>query len=97
MLKELFRPGTPFPIDKKGAIKYTEELAEGLAIWAKIDIFVLLAVFILYVFGFINNLLIGIAILFMIGCPVIMVIGFLIGCLHYLTILDVWRIVKNRF
>lgn len=96
MLKELFRPRAPFPTNKREGVVYTEELVGGIKLWAKIDAVVVPIAILLWVLGVIPPILLGLAVFFAIGCPIIMTIGFSIGCLQYLKAWECYEVVKTR-
>lgn len=96
MLKELFRPCAPFPTNRQEGVTYTEELVGGIKLWAKIDAVLVPLVILLWAIGVIPAILLGLAILFAVGCPIIMTLGFSIGCLQYLKLKECYEIVKTR-
>lgn len=98
MFKEFFRQGAPFPTNREEGVTYTEELADGIKLWAKIDIVVVPFVILLWALGVIPVILLGLAVLLVVvvGCPIIIVLGFSIGCLRYLKARECYEIVKRR-
>ncbi|MCP6720317.1 MAG: hypothetical protein KJI72_03325 [Patescibacteria group bacterium] len=96
MLKGLFRPGVPFPTNGQEGVAYTEELAGGIKLWTKIDAVVVPLAILLWATGVINTVLLGFAALFAIGCPIIMTLGFSIGCLQYLKLRECYEIVRAK-
>ena len=87
MWKRLFGPSAPFPTNKTEAIVYAEEAARGLRLWLGIDIVIALTVIVAVFYGIFNAVILVIAFAIALGCPIIMIMGFAIGCLKYLT----WR------
>ena len=96
MFSELFQPGAPFPTNKQEGVAYTEELAGGIKLWAKIDAVVVPLALLLWVAGVIPAILFGIVVLFAIGCPIIMILGFSIGCFQYLKPRECYEIVRTK-
>ena len=96
MLKELFRPGAPFPTNRQEGVAYTEELVGGIKLWAKIDAVVVPLAILLWAIGVIPAILLGLVVLFAVGCPIIMTLGFSIGCLQYLKPREYYEIVRSR-
>ncbi len=96
MFKKLFQPAEPFPFNRKSAVKYTKEMAEGIKLWVKIDVFVFGFATTFYAIYNLELKWLGVIILFAIGCPLVMIVGFLIGCLHYLTAKEVCKITKKQ-
>lgn len=99
MPKELFRLGAPFPTNRQEGVTYTNELANGIRYWAVIDTIVIpLAVFIwlVGVNNIISTVLLSFVVCFAIGCPIIMILGFSIGCLRYLKPMECYEIVKKK-
>jgi len=96
MLKELFRPGVPFPSNKQEGVTYTEELADGIKLWAKIDAVLVPLAILLWAIDTISAILLDFVTLFAIGCPIIMILGFSIGCLRYLKLKECHEIVKVK-
>jgi hypothetical protein len=98
MWKRLFGPSAPFPTNKTEAITYAEEAARGLRLWLGIDIIVALVVFGAWYYGALSatalTVAIVIAVAVAVGCPAIMIIGFSIGCLRFLTPREYYWIVK---
>ena len=64
MLKELFRPGAPFPTNRQEGVAYAEELVGGIKLWAKIDVVVMPLAILLWALGVIPAILLGLAVLF---------------------------------
>lgn len=96
MLKKLFYLGAPFPTNRQEGVAYTEELVGGIKLWAKIDaVFVPLAI-LLWALGVIPATLLGLAVFFAVGCPIIMTFGFSIGCLQYLKLKECCEIVREK-
>ena len=96
MLKELFRPGAPFPTNRQEGVAYTEELADGMKLWAKIDAVAIPLAILLWATGVIPAILFGLVVLFVIGCPIIMTLGFSIGCLQHLKARECYAVVRTR-
>ncbi len=98
MWKRLFGPSAPFPTNKAEAIVYAEEAARGLRIWLGIDIVIALAVFGAWYYGVFSAVALTVAIVIAVavavGCPAIMILGFSIGCLRYLTLREYYWIVR---
>ncbi len=95
MLKKLFRPGAPFPSNREEGVAYTQELAGGIKLWAKIDAVVVPLAILLWAIGVIPAILLGLVVLFAVGCPIVMTLGFSIGCLQYLKSGECYKIVKS--
>ncbi|MEK7603829.1 MAG: hypothetical protein AAB461_01780 [Patescibacteria group bacterium] len=96
MLKELFRPGAPFPTNAQEGLVYTEELTDGIRIWKKINVVAVPLVILLWAVGAIPAILLGFVALFLVGCPIIMTLGYSIGCLRYLRVSECYEILKNH-
>ena len=96
MLKELFRPGAPFPTNVQEGVVYTEELADGIKLWKKVGVVVVPLAILLWAVDTIPAIFLGLVALFAIGCPIIMILGYSIGCLQYLKASECYGIVKNR-
>jgi hypothetical protein len=96
MKKILLRPSAPFPFDKESAVKYVEELTYGFSLWMKIDTIIIVFTAILTAVGVAKPWVLGVAIMFAIGCPTIMTAGYSIGFLRFLTIRETREIVKNK-
>jgi len=96
MLREMFTPSAPFPTNIKEGVEYTEELKNGILIWLKIDLVIIPIAILSWIFNIINVSGLCFAILFSFGCPIIMILGFLIGCLQYLKFKECWGIVLGR-
>ncbi len=96
MLKELFRPGAPFPTNRQEGVVYTEELTGGIKLWAKIDAIVVPIAILLWAIGVIPTILLDLTVLFAVGCPIIMTLGFSIGCLQYLRLKECYEIVGTK-
>lgn len=99
MLKELFglgQPGTPFPTNKQEGVAYTKELADGIKFWVKIDGIVVTLTILLWAISTIPAILLGFVTFFAIGCPIIMIFGFSIGCLQYLSLKECYEIVRTK-
>ena len=97
MLKELFRrPGAPFPTNRQEGVAYTEELVGGIKLWAKIDAVVVSLAVLFWAVGVVPAVLLGLVVLFAVGCPIIMTLGFSIGCLQYLKPRECYEIVRSR-
>ena len=96
MLKELFRPGAPFPTNRQEGVAYTEELVRGIKLWAKIDAVVVPLAILLWAFGVIPAILLGLAVLFAVCCPIIMILGSSIGCFQHLKAKECYEIVRSR-
>lgn len=96
MLKKLFRPGATFPANRQEGMAYTEELADGIRLWIKIDVVGMLLAIIFWAIDVIPAILLGFVALFSVGCPIIMVLGFSIGCLQYLKPKECYEIIRTR-
>ena len=96
MLRELFRPGVPFPTNRQEGVAYTEELVGGIKLWAKIDTVAVPLAILLWALGAISAILLGIVALFAIGCPIIMTLGYSTGCLQHLKARECYEIVRSR-
>jgi len=96
MLKEPFCLSTSFPTNKQESIAYAEELVDGIKLWVKIDAVIVSLVILLWTFDVIPVILLGLAIIFAVGCPIVMTLGFSIGCLKYLEPKEYYEIVKIR-
>lgn len=96
MLKELFRPGVPFPTNREEGVVYTEELADGIKSWSKINAVMVPLAILLWAAGVIPAILLGLGVLFAIGCPIIMTLGYSIGSLQYLKLRECYEIVRTR-
>ncbi|MFA6285628.1 MAG: hypothetical protein WC643_03835 [Parcubacteria group bacterium] len=98
MWKRLFGSSAPFPTNKTEAITYAEEAARGLRLWLGIDIIIALAVFGAWYYGVFSATALTVAIVIVVavafGCPAIMILGFSIGCLRFLTPKEYYLIVK---
>jgi len=96
MLKELFRPSAPVPISRREGVAYAEELADGIRSWVEIDTIVVPLAALLWIAGLIPDIFFGLVIIFAGACPIIMVLGFAVGCLKYLTLKECYKIVRER-
>ena len=96
MLKGLFPSDAPFPTNKEEGVAYTEFLADGIKFWIKIDMVAVPLTILLWVTGIIPVIIVGFVALFAVGCPIIMTLGFSIGCIQHLTVQECYAIVKRR-
>lgn len=96
MLKELFLPGAPFPTNRQEAVAYAEELAGGIRFWAVIDTVVIPFAILLWAVSVIPAILLGLTALFAVGCPIIMTLGYSIGCLQYLKPKECYEVVRAK-
>ena len=96
MLKELFRSGAPFPTNRQEGVTYTEELADSIKLWAKIDVVVVPLAILPWAAGVVPAALLGLAVVFAVGCPIIITLGFSIGCLQHLKARECYEIVRRR-
>ena len=94
MWKKLFGPSASFPTNKQEAIAYAESAAQGLRWWLGIDIVIVLIVIVTVLYGIFNALILVVALAIALGCPIIMILGFSIGCLKYLTPKEYYWVVR---
>ena len=95
MLKKLFQQGVGIPTNRQAAVAYAEEMAGGIRGWMKIDAVGVPLVIFLWAFNIVPTPFLLIAILFAIGCPVFMVLGYSIGWSRYLSWSECYKIVKT--
>ena len=96
MFGKLSKPGAPFPINRQEGVAYTEELADGIKLWTKINIMTVPLAILLWAVGVIPAILLSFITLFAVGCPILMTLGFSIGCFQYLRAQECYEIVKTR-
>lgn len=100
-MKKLFEPGLPFPANGEEAVRYMEELAEGILFWKKIDAVILPLAVAAILFALFKKSSIlqhtGVIIgCFGLGCPIIMTLGYLFGGLQHLKVMECLKIVASR-
>jgi|GEM_PF-6697894 len=93
-MTKLFRPSVSFPTNRIEAIVYAEEAAQGLRLWLCADMVIVFVIFGVWLYGALNSIILGFAILIAFGCPIIMTLGYAIGCLRYLTLREYYWVLK---
>lgn len=83
--------GVSFPTDERSAEDYTAELARGIKLWARIDIGILTCIMAIWMLGAKWYVLITM-LAFAIGCPIVMILGFSIGILQFLSLKRAWAL-----
>jgi len=96
MLKGLFRAGVSFPTNRQESIAYTKELADGIKLWIKINVLIVPLAILLWITGVISVAFVGLTVIFTIGCPIIMIFGYSIGCLQYLKPKECYKILMAK-
>ncbi len=95
-MKELFHSGAPFPTNRQEGMAYTEELANGIKLWATVNGVVVPLAILLWAIDVIPAIFFPPVLFFFGGCPVVMILMYSLGCLRYLTPRECYKIVRTK-
>lgn len=73
---------------------YAEEMTKGIRLWMDIDIAIFMIALLAWGYNIISAKVFAAATLIALGCAIVMILGYSVGCLRYLTLKECYWIVK---